>query len=402
MLEPSERQPTNFSFEDYLITCDKRDFPDCGHIEAIKSKAGKKLTSDEGLEITFALAQIIHNFNTDSQKTAPNSIVRLISNEHYFYTPAPLSLAQFEDIMTKLSDLLLTSMELHQQLILGSFAVLEPQTQRVMNVTPVIQCGKSPTFQLIVKNNPEDEEHMDKVLTPDPTYVQTNGTPFLNLGVTDIAEEDLPSIKIEGTACKFTFNNLVPSQTQTGREYITAVDFCLDNEKGVAKNNLIAKMATMSQKDRNNLQVSHVIVSDSFRSKSINPIGTPVKASSESMFLPPNLTDFPIIPERMIANYCLGEQKSDHQRINSEVGYGTVPTVIKKVKTHTCLTMKQIISKSPEYWQDINIETTQTAQAAEDSSYRECKSGFFYQSTGRDVIDNAKEASASKSASFSS
>jgi hypothetical protein len=74
-----------------------------------------------------------------------------------------------------------------------------------------------------------------------------------------------------------------------------------------------------------------------------------------------------------------------------------------KAKTHTCLTMEQIISKSPRYWQDLNIETTQTAQkAAEDSSYHECKSGFFYQSTGGDVIGDTKEASVSKSASFSS
>jgi hypothetical protein len=387
MQEPSEKQPANFSFEDYLITCDKRYFGDCGHIQAIKSKAGKKLTSQEGQEIINALAKIIYNFFTATENTAPNSIARLISNEHYFYTSAPLSLAQFEDIMTMLSANLFTSRELHQQLILGSFAVLEPDTQRVMNVTPVIQCGESPTFQLIVKNNPVDNEHMGEVLMPDPTYVQTNGKPFLNLGVTDIAEEDLPSINIEGTACKFTFNNLVPSQNRAGQEYITAVDICLDHEKAVAKNRLMAKMAIMSQQERNNLQVSHVIVSDVIHRKLRNSIGTPVQACTS------------IIPEGMRAYGCFGGGESDQQRIKSLGEYGDAKTVTMKANTHTCLTMEQIISKSPEYWQDLNIET---AQAAEDSSYRECKSGFFYHSTGRDVIDNAKEASASKSASFSS
>lgn len=175
----------------------------------------------------------------------PDYISRLSTNEFFFYTKEPLTLKEFEELQNKIA-IKAENLSPGIQLILGSFAI-KTDDNKVMNVTPHITCGQTPTFNFIVKNytSPIDVRYKN----PDGSIL-----PVLNID-THKPPLPMPKISVNKVSSDFSFNNLVPCKTPGGTPFITAVDICLDHYYGVAKANAEARGIQHQP-------ISHVVVSN--------------------------------------------------------------------------------------------------------------------------------------------
>jgi hypothetical protein len=218
-------------------------------------------------------------YKPNTSEVDPDYIVRLSTNEFFFYTKEPLTLKEFEELQNKIA----SEAEKRPsgvQLILGSFAV-KTVDNKVMNVVPHITCGQPPNLNFIVKSNTSPLDVRYKI--PDGT-----GNTTL-LGVLDRNNHHpampMPQIMINGISRNLTFNNVVPCKTPGGTPFITAVDICLDHMYGVAMWN-VASLAT-SYPDMLKQPMSHVVVSnriDLITSQClgpfvmhVDPVGSPKK-----------------------------------------------------------------------------------------------------------------------------
>jgi hypothetical protein len=125
-----------------------------------------------------------------------------------------------------------------------------------MNVTPHINCGKTPDFQFIVKNytsaiDVRYKESSDSGKTSDTLAVLDKNTHALSA---------MPKIRINNSTKEFTFYNIVPCKTPGGTEFLTAVDVCLDHAYGVAQSNYAELIK--SKPAIQNQPVFHVVVSN--------------------------------------------------------------------------------------------------------------------------------------------
>lgn len=205
----------------------------------------------------------------DNQKYHdPDRITRLSTNEFFFYTKAPLTIKEFEQIQNKIAEKAKT-ISSGVQLILGSFAV-KTDAGEVMNVVPHIVCGNPPHVHLIVKN------HTSSI---DVRYKESDG--FGNLDTLPVLDSEtynpslsMPQIIIDGKSIHFTFNNIVPCKTTGGSPFLTVVDICLDHHYGLGKKNYNALLEKKPQLSTQ--PVSHVIVSNWIALSKKNCIGTAV------------------------------------------------------------------------------------------------------------------------------
>ncbi|KTD31682.1 hypothetical protein Lmor_2558 [Legionella moravica] len=193
----------------------------------------------------------------------PDYVMRLSTNEFFFYTKEPLTLTEFEALQNKISEKAKTCSP-GVQLILGSFAV-QTDDGKVMNVIPHITCGNTPNVQLIVKSNTSTLDVRYKI--PDGRG-DTNTLPVLDKTQPDVT---MPQIMINGVATEFSFNNIVRCKTPGGSPFLTAVDVCLDHVRGVARSNyfdLVKKNPELTKQP-----VSHVVVSNCVRINAKQSIG---------------------------------------------------------------------------------------------------------------------------------
>jgi hypothetical protein len=237
------------------------------------------MTMSERQDMIQRLSGSVSQLLDDAQKTYQDNcyqpgttnidgdyIVRLSTNEFFFYTKEPLTLKEFEQIQNEIAEKA-KIMSPGVQLILGSFGV-QTDDGKVMNVTPHIACGTCPDFHFIVKNYTSSIDVRYKI--PDgkgdtntlPVLDQNHPSPFM------------PQITINEITKECTFNNIIPCKTPDGTPFITAIDICLDHAYGIAKKNY----STLAKKDRTilNQPVSHVVVSNCIDLKNENCIGSGV------------------------------------------------------------------------------------------------------------------------------
>ena len=204
-------------------------------------------------------------YKPGTDEVNPDYITRLSTNEFFFYTKEPLTLEEFEKLQNKIADKAKT-LPSGVSFIFGSFAV-KTEDNKVMNVTPHITCGKAPDFHFIVKNytSPIDVRYKTPVDSTDTLAVLDKKTSTLLL---------MPKIMIDGTFKELTFNNLVPCKTLGGTEFLTAIDICLDHDRGVARMNY------EELKKRNPAIESqptfHVVVSNCIDIKKENCLGSDI------------------------------------------------------------------------------------------------------------------------------
>ncbi|MDP1602612.1 MAG: hypothetical protein Q8M03_05050 [Legionella sp.] len=181
----------------------------------------------------------------DTDEVNQDFITRLSTNEFFFYTQEPLTLQEFEGLQNKIARIVDT-LPAGIHLILGSFAV-KTADNRVMNVVPHISSGSARSFQFIVKNH---------TASIDVRYKEIDGTA---LDVLDSNSEsaELPSIRIGGIQQRLTFNNIVNCPTPNGTRLNTIVDICLDHNKGVGNECIMALEAETSD-----VAISHVVTSN--------------------------------------------------------------------------------------------------------------------------------------------
>ena len=200
-------------------------------------------------------------YNTNDSMRALDYIVRLSTNEFFFYTKEALTLQEFQVLQNKIAEKA-KSLPSGVQLILGSFAV-KTADNKLMNVTPHITCGQQPVFNFIIKNHTSSVDIAY-------TEIDNTGRDFV-LDTFDVESyvHSMPAIIVNGVRCTFTFNNIVYCKTPGGTTFITAIDICVDHLRGVAKKNL----QSMLMKKFIMLPISYVIVSNYVEISKNNCIG---------------------------------------------------------------------------------------------------------------------------------
>lgn len=184
--------------------------------------------------------------------TKDDYVVRLSTNEFFFYTQEPLTLQEFERLCDKLAWYAEKSYSgIH--LILGSFAVITDDNF-VMNVTPYIQCGEEPYFHFIVKN------HTSSVDVRYHKFDKQGKMTLLKPLDVRVPNVRLPNIFINGKIKTFLFDNIILCKTGAGTLFLTAVDICLDHILGVARENMRKWNATVAQVV--DYFLSHVVISN--------------------------------------------------------------------------------------------------------------------------------------------
>lgn len=195
----------------------------------------------------------------ESHEIDLEQIIRISTNEFAFYTQEPLTIEEFQSLQNKIAEKTKT-LPAGIQFVLGSFAV-KMNDNKVVNVTPHISCGAPPSFQFIVKNHTSPIDYHYSELDEESAVLE--GFFMLkDLEALDVStkEPHLPNIVVDGVPCAFTFNNIVRCLTPKGKEFITAVDICLDHAKGVAKSNLLKFM--MEHPDCIDLPITYMVISN--------------------------------------------------------------------------------------------------------------------------------------------
>jgi len=199
-----------------------------------------------------------HNKIEGSEVVDLDYVTRLSTNEFFFYTQEPLTLEEFESLQTKIVEKA-KRLPAGVQLILGSFAVKVPGNN-MLNVTPHITCGETPSSHFLVKNF---LSHVDvRYKEPDMggDLVAINVLETRNFSEQSF-KSDLLKLNVAGTPHKFTFNNIIQSKTPGGTPFLTAVDICVDHTQGVAKKNIGAYLR--NHPEVGSYPTSHVVISNS-------------------------------------------------------------------------------------------------------------------------------------------
>ena len=146
-------------------------------------------------------------------------------------------------------------------LVLGSFAI-KIEGEGIMNVTPFIRCGKPADVDYIIKNYSS---------TVDVSYQDTDGVTMTRLDSRDVSSIQMPQLSIQGKTHTFSCMNIIPCTTSSGETLLTAIDICLDHQRGVAMSNL----EEMVEADMSILgnQVSHLVISNTVSLKPSKSIG---------------------------------------------------------------------------------------------------------------------------------
>lgn len=190
------------------------------------------------------------NYDDDEKTLLPdkrNNITRLITNEFFFYTKRPLTLAQFQQLMQKMAAWAAIQPE-NLHLILASFAV---QTGAgVMNIVPVIQCGPAAKINFVAKSNPSDV---------DPVYTETAGSKRMLFNVSKAIDISKIEITINGKPHPISFDNIIACKTAEETTIHYVIDICLDHSAGVGMINFLEKLP--HQIGRDGVYYSSVVVS---------------------------------------------------------------------------------------------------------------------------------------------
>lgn len=195
-------------------------------------------------------------------------VTRLSTNEFFFYTQEPLTIKEFESLQTKIVEKAKT-LPAGIQLILGSFAVKVPGNQ-MLNVTPHITCGDTPSTHFLVKNFLSQIDVRYKEPDRDGDLVALEVLETRNLSEQSFKSEQL-KVNIAGIPHHFTFNNVIQSKTPGGTPFLTAVDICVDHLQGVAKKNIGAYLRNHPAAD--SYPTSHVVISNSIQVMPLQSIG---------------------------------------------------------------------------------------------------------------------------------
>lgn len=252
--------------EKLVIAQGSHSLPSIG--EAVRRGATKAMTSQERVGMFNRLDRAIFRLISAAEETydqdvinaAPSDapinedyVVRLSTNEFFFYTQEPLTLQEFERLCSKIAWYAERSYAgIH--LILGSFAVITDDNL-VMNVTPYIQCGEDSNFHLIVKN------HTSSVDVRYHKFDDQGKMTLLKSFDIRVPNVRLPHIFINGKTKNFLFDNIILCKTAAGTLFVTAVDICLDHILGVARENMRKWTATAAQVV--DYFLSYVVISNS-------------------------------------------------------------------------------------------------------------------------------------------
>lgn len=212
-----------------------------------------------GISQIMDKAQAQHQVNyqkllTENNEVEPDFITRVSTNEFFFYTEEPLTIGEYTELQKKIKEKAKT-LPAGIQLILGSFAV-KTDNNMVMNVTPHISCGETPSSQNIVKSNTSDIDVHYSIAQTDNSRLDLNVLDAKNASF-------LPE--------QFTFNTIVECYSSAGTKFLSAVEICLDHHFGIAKTNLIDYLKNNPQ--HTDLVVSHVLISNSLDVEDENSIG---------------------------------------------------------------------------------------------------------------------------------
>lgn len=206
-----------------------------------------------------------------------NEIIRLVTNEFYFYTEKPLTLGQFEALMQRVKNVL-QALAPNIHLLLGTFAIKTPD-HKVLNVAPLIESGENGKLSLIVKNHPTRIDPQYKEITEKGT-IRSLANHSAGVG-----QSTLPySLSINQQECPFSFNNVVTCKTAGGISFVTCVDICWDHFLGIARSNLDALLTSLMNTPSENSEFSppmfcsHVLISNTILIRNENALGAITQA----------------------------------------------------------------------------------------------------------------------------
>ena len=189
-----------------------------------------------------------HLQNTTDSSEADNYITRLSTHEFFFYTKAPLSLDEFEQLQEQILRKA-TNLPSGVHLALGSFAVEIPG-QGVMNVTPFIMCGDPADAKFIVKN------HTSSI---DVSYQDGLGVTISPLEKRNYTNNS-QSITLRGNTYSLSLDNIVHCITPGGEPFLTTVDICIDHLRDISRQNL--STITKSQPEKLRQPISQIVISN--------------------------------------------------------------------------------------------------------------------------------------------
>lgn len=187
-----------------------------------------------------------------SEEVDMEFMLRMNTNEFFFYTEAPLTLIEFEALQNKI-DKRAREIPAGVQLNLASFAV-NFENKYLLNVAVNITCGNSPTVNFVLKNNPSHIDLHYKVKKQDGELYTL--TP---LGDNFDKPEEPPFIKIKGKRHDFQFDTVLLCTTPGGTKYLTVLEICLDHYLGIGKSHMKAFGA--KNKDQGHLAITHIVTS---------------------------------------------------------------------------------------------------------------------------------------------
>lgn len=209
-----------------------------------------------------------YQFDGTLKPQSVNSITRLITNEFMFFTIQPLAWNEFEALIEHCTANLPTNVHL----ILSSFAVLLPDSSKLLNITVHVQGGKEPIIHYIVKNKPSSS---------DPMYF--TGMGVVEPKVTTAQSVDYLLANTHNRKTMVSSQNVILCLTPSGGGFYSIVDICLDHYLGIGKSNF-EKAIREHTKNKGlllPLQCSHVVVSNTVALVEKHCIGEVVQADPQ-------------------------------------------------------------------------------------------------------------------------
>ena len=161
-----------------------------------------------------------------------NHITRLSLHEFSLYSKEPLTLAQYEQFVSKVAAFS-EKLQPNVHLLLSSMAVVVTQDCAV-NMSLYVQCGAQPLLRSFCKAT---KDPVDK------TYL--NMTMFKNPAIDDTSTE----YTVTSSGLVLSHDFLFPVKTLGGAEANVAVEICLDHEFQVAKKLLFARVESVDRED---------------------------------------------------------------------------------------------------------------------------------------------------------